>query len=223
MASMVSALCSSVRANVGGVVSGVDAVAMVEVGASAVQAGGLCGQLFEIWPCFSQWKYFPSVWSLCMSSSVRVALALVHPISIASGSLGQLKAFCHCSLVPLKYLSLCWVLSLRNMYSQCWRWATAVHSSHVTGWWNLTTLITRGLGSPFWKTLRVASSSRVYPALIVRLGTQQNSHQGYKKIFLVLNHSSVLFETSMKDPIPPLTPCFSTDNHIRQQIPFKHL
>ena len=83
---MVSAFCSSVRAGVGGVVD--DAVVMGEVDASAVWAWGLCGQLHDIWPCFWQQKHCPSAWSLCLSSSVKVALALVHPMSMAFGSLG---------------------------------------------------------------------------------------------------------------------------------------
>ena len=53
MAIMVLASCSFVRASLGGAMGGVDTVAMVEVDASAMQAGGLCGQLCEIWPCFS--------------------------------------------------------------------------------------------------------------------------------------------------------------------------
>ena len=112
---MASAFCSSVR-GVGA--ERVDAVAMVEVEASAARAGGLWGQLREMWPCFWQRKHHPSGWSLCLSSSVRVALALVRPMSMASGSLGRLKAFCHCPFVPLKHFSLLLlVLSLRNMYS----------------------------------------------------------------------------------------------------------
>ena len=83
---MVSTFCSSVRTDVGGMVD--DAVAMVEVDASAGRAGGLCGQLRDIWPCFWQQKHRPSAWSLCLSSSVKVALALVRPISMAFRSLG---------------------------------------------------------------------------------------------------------------------------------------
>ena len=48
MAIMVSAFCLPVRAIVGGAVGGVDAVAMVEVYATAARAEGLCGQLHEI-------------------------------------------------------------------------------------------------------------------------------------------------------------------------------
>ena len=114
---IVSAFCSSVRAGVGDAVD--DAVAMVEVDASAARAGGLWGQLRNMWPCFWQRKHRPSAWSLCLSSSVRVALALVRPISMAFGSLGRLKAFCHCPFVPLKRFSLLLVLSLRNIYSWC--------------------------------------------------------------------------------------------------------
>ena len=86
MAIIASAFCSSVRAGVGDAVD--DAVAIVEVDTSAARVGGLWGQLHDMWPCFWQRKHHPSAWSLCLSSSVRVDLALVHPISMAFGSLG---------------------------------------------------------------------------------------------------------------------------------------
>ena len=117
MVVMGSAFCSSVRAGVRGIAEGVDAVAMVEVDASATCAGCRWGQVREMWPCFWQQKHCPSAWSLCLSSSVKVALALVCPISMAFGSLGRLKAFCHCPFVPPKRFSLLLVLSLRNIYS----------------------------------------------------------------------------------------------------------
>src|SRR6266702_4463718 len=123
----------------------------------------LWGQFLAMCPLWLHWKQSP-LWTRCrFSSSVKVARALVRPMSIAFG-LRLLSAFLHCGFVAPPLLSFPLTLSLKNMYS-CWCFcADAVQSFHVTGWSNLTQLATSLNGRALWNTSRVASPSRSYPA-----------------------------------------------------------
>ena len=76
------------------------------------------GQNREMCPFWSHRKHFPSLIRFDFSSSVMVARALVRLMSIAFGSLRQVRAFVHCSLVPpITLLPLS--LLLNWMYPSC--------------------------------------------------------------------------------------------------------
>src|SRR6266702_2542787 len=94
---------------------------------------------------------------------MNVAQALVRPMSMAFG-LQLLSAFLHWNFVVPPLLSFPLTLSLKNMYSCWWVCAACVQSFHVTGWSNFTQLATNLNGRPLWKTSRVASLFKSYPA-----------------------------------------------------------
>ncbi len=140
---------------------------MVMIGEFEVVASAalvfLWGQNLVICPFWLQWKQ-SLLWILCcLPSSVMVALALVHPMSMALG-LQLLSAFLHCIQVAPPHCSPPFTLSLRNMYPCWWVHAAWVQSFHVIGWSNLIQLDTSLYGSPLWNMSRVASLSRLYPA-----------------------------------------------------------
>src|SRR6266702_3444013 len=114
-------------------------------------------------PFWLHWKQSP-LWILCcFSLSINVACALVRPMSMVLG-FQLFSAFLHWNLVapPLWLFPL--TLSFRNMYS-CWCvCADLVQLIHMTGWSNLTQLATNLNGRALWKTSRVASLSKSYPA-----------------------------------------------------------
>src|SRR6266702_6143026 len=135
---------------------------MLDVDASAALVC-LWGQYRAICPFWLHWKQSP-LCTLCrFSSSVKVARALVRPISMAFG-FQLLSVFLHWNLVAPPLRSFPLTLSLKKMYS-CWCFcADVVQSFHVTGWSNLTQLATSLNGRALWNTSRVASPSRSYPA-----------------------------------------------------------
>ena len=123
------------------------------------------GQNLAMCPHWLHWKQSP-LWILChLSSSIMVALALVCLMSMAFG-LRLLSAFLHCMQVAPPHRSPPLTLSLRKMYSCWWVCATWVQLFHVMGWSNLMQFDTNLYGSPCWKTSRVASLLRLYPAFL---------------------------------------------------------